>query len=243
MRHALSLNILFEVIMQKGLDTRNEFLRAAEYLFRQKGYDQTSVQDILDMTHGSKGGFYHHFPSKDAILQTLCSQRAEQFKAHAEEMIRNTDSRMTRINQILHEANPLRKEESSFIRILLPLLNRADGLTVRAVYQDTLISSFSDLLQSEILMGTRDGTLYPCSPDLAVPILCLNNACWTEASQLLSGALQEKVKCTYAMLQQITVRYRRSIELLLDAPYGSIELAYSEDWLELGSALKIPELR
>ena len=34
-------------------------------LFAKKGYEQTSIQDILDATGLSKGGLYHHFKSKD----------------------------------------------------------------------------------------------------------------------------------------------------------------------------------
>ena len=73
--------------MKKGESTRLEILQVADRLFCSKGYDQTSVQDILDIIHGSKGGFYHHFPSKDAVLQTLCQQRAERAKARANESL------------------------------------------------------------------------------------------------------------------------------------------------------------
>ena len=43
-------------------------LETAARLFAQKGYDETSMQDIMDATHLSKGAIYHHFPSKLDIL-------------------------------------------------------------------------------------------------------------------------------------------------------------------------------
>lgn len=50
--------------VRKGDMRREELLATAEKLFYTKGYEQTSVQDILTEMHFSNGGFYHHFDSK-----------------------------------------------------------------------------------------------------------------------------------------------------------------------------------
>lgn len=47
---------------------KRELLAIAEKLFLDKGYEQTSIDDILKETGISKGGFYHYFKSKDEIL-------------------------------------------------------------------------------------------------------------------------------------------------------------------------------
>ena len=54
--------------LKKGDARRGELLAAAEKLFYTKGYENTSVQDILDAVGFSKGGFYHHFDSKLAAF-------------------------------------------------------------------------------------------------------------------------------------------------------------------------------
>ncbi len=60
--------------MKKGELKRSSILKAAEMLFFERGYDRTSVQDILDALSLSKGGFYHHFPSKkEAVLEEVSS--------------------------------------------------------------------------------------------------------------------------------------------------------------------------
>ena len=43
-------------------------LDTATRLFLQKGYDKTTLQDIIDATGLSKGAIYHHFASKEAII-------------------------------------------------------------------------------------------------------------------------------------------------------------------------------
>lgn len=50
--------------MKKGDARRQQILETAERLFYQNGYENTSVQAILDEMNLSKGGFYHHFESK-----------------------------------------------------------------------------------------------------------------------------------------------------------------------------------
>ena len=62
--------------MRKGDARREQILRTAEALFYAQGYEQTSVQDILDAIGISKGGFYHHFESKLDLLDAICQQRA-----------------------------------------------------------------------------------------------------------------------------------------------------------------------
>ena len=43
---------------------RNEILDVAQQFFYTKGYEQTSVHDIIDQIGIAKGTFYHYFGSK-----------------------------------------------------------------------------------------------------------------------------------------------------------------------------------
>ena len=46
-------------------ERRQEFLDTARELFYSKGYEETSVNDILKKLDLSKGTFYHYFKSKE----------------------------------------------------------------------------------------------------------------------------------------------------------------------------------
>jgi AcrR family transcriptional regulator len=48
--------------------TRERVLDAAVVLFAEQGYDATSVAQVIERAGLTKGGFYHHFASKDALL-------------------------------------------------------------------------------------------------------------------------------------------------------------------------------
>ncbi|MBS7577379.1 MULTISPECIES: TetR/AcrR family transcriptional regulator [unclassified Enterococcus] len=58
--------------------TRQKILDVAGELFWEKGYDNTSIQDIIDGLGGlTKGVIYHHFKSKFEILQTVIESSYE----------------------------------------------------------------------------------------------------------------------------------------------------------------------
>jgi AcrR family transcriptional regulator len=48
--------------------TRERILNSAVDLFAERGYDATSVSQVIERAGLTKGGFYHHFASKDALL-------------------------------------------------------------------------------------------------------------------------------------------------------------------------------
>ncbi|MBN1954559.1 MAG: TetR/AcrR family transcriptional regulator [Anaerolineae bacterium] len=59
---------------QRAEETRNRILAAAEERFAQYGYDATSVAEICRQAGVTKGGFYHHFSSKQAVFLELLDQ-------------------------------------------------------------------------------------------------------------------------------------------------------------------------
>ena len=54
--------------MTAGADARARVLEAAVELFAAQGYDGTSVTQVINRAGVAKGGFYHHFASKEALL-------------------------------------------------------------------------------------------------------------------------------------------------------------------------------
>ena len=50
---------------------KEEILSAAKKLFLSKGYEETSVSDIMEAAGGAKGMFYRFFPTKEAAMHTL----------------------------------------------------------------------------------------------------------------------------------------------------------------------------
>jgi len=52
-------------------NTRGKIVSAAWKLFYEQGYEDTTVEEIIELSKTSKGSFYHYFDGKDALLSTL----------------------------------------------------------------------------------------------------------------------------------------------------------------------------
>jgi AcrR family transcriptional regulator len=56
---------------------RDTFVDAAQRLIQTKGYEQMSIQDVLDDLDASRGAFYHYFDSKAALLDAVIERMVE----------------------------------------------------------------------------------------------------------------------------------------------------------------------
>lgn len=66
-------------------NTRGKIVEAACALLRQ-GYEDTTVEEIIESSHTSKGSFYHYFDGKDALLSTLSDLFDQKYLALQEAM-------------------------------------------------------------------------------------------------------------------------------------------------------------
>jgi AcrR family transcriptional regulator len=55
--------------------TRDRIVEAADRLFYEQGYEQTSFSDVADAVGLARGNFYHHFKSKDEMLDAVIKLR------------------------------------------------------------------------------------------------------------------------------------------------------------------------
>lgn len=67
--------------------TRSIIIATAESLFLAKGYQETTMQDIMNHTGLSKGAIYHYFDSKDKILDAVSDKRRERVLGEIDRMV------------------------------------------------------------------------------------------------------------------------------------------------------------
>lgn len=223
--------------MRKGENKRHEILRAAEKLFCTKGYEATSVQDILDVLHASKGGFYHHFASKEEVLKTLCKQRADHARSCTEEVLSSLTDSVARINAVLYGFMPLRKDEITFLAMLLPAMQQPEGRAMAMLYQDAMLDAYQPLLADAVKAAQSEDAICPAVRAMEGPVLHLLNRCWLDVMDQVVLCAKEGKRLDTSVLLNILERYRRSIEVLLDAPYGSISIIRIEEWDEVATKL------
>lgn len=70
-------------IVKEANERKNEILDAAAALFARKGFDHTSTSDILEAVGIAKGTLYHHFKSKEAIMDAIIERQSGRMLAEA----------------------------------------------------------------------------------------------------------------------------------------------------------------
>jgi len=65
-------------------DTRRKIYEAAMAMFREKGFEQTTMRDIAAKAGVALGGAYYYFSSKEAIVLTSTGDAGEQPRIHCD---------------------------------------------------------------------------------------------------------------------------------------------------------------
>lgn len=65
---------------RRGAETRERLFRAALQLFAQKGFAETTVEDITEAADVGKGTFFNYFPSKDHVLLAFSDMQLEKLE-------------------------------------------------------------------------------------------------------------------------------------------------------------------
>ena len=77
--------------------TKAKITKVAWQLFHEKGYSETTIDDIIAASGTSKGSFYHYYSSKDELLSSL----SELFDAKYEEVMLTLDPEMNSFEKLL----------------------------------------------------------------------------------------------------------------------------------------------
>lgn len=212
--------------MKKGELRKKEILNTAEALFCKKGYEQTSIQDIIDLLNSSKGSFYHHFVSKEALLEGICMNRAKQNYELSVSKMDDSWNSVECLNYLLSNMLPLRDERISFLLMLLPLFRKAEGRTVRAYYSSALSSQFREIVIRQIAYGCEKGEMscqeYDYTADI---ILLMTNNLWVCICEIISASEEDGKETDISELLRMTDAYRTAVTRILSLPYGMIEIA------------------
>lgn len=79
-------------------NTKGKIVSAAWQLFYQQGYDDTTIEEIVEVSGTSKGSFYHYFEGKDALLSSLSYLFDEKY----EELVETMDPNLSPIDKLIY---------------------------------------------------------------------------------------------------------------------------------------------
>lgn len=210
--------------MQKGEIKKKNLLETAEKLFFEKGYHQTSIQELVDAFHCTKGSFYHHFESKLQILSEVCALRSG--KAFEAYKVRSYVRPMDRLNGLLYYAMPFRHGQEEMLTLLLPVADQSEKDVVLQAILRSQEELFLPEIEEVLEQLKADGTVF-YSEKMLIRLL------WDSYSALYGRLLDLAGKIAAgdpgigvaSNLQAARFMWER----LLDAPFAGIQIVGADE--------------
>ena len=202
--------------------TVERILDVSQRLFLEKGYDNTTIQDIVDELGGlTKGAVYHHFKSKEEIMDAVGDRMF--FSNNPFEAVRGR----TDLNglQKLREAVRLNQSDQERVRLTaqsIPIAKSPRLLQEMIVSNRKVLTPyFLELIEE----GNRDGSMHTDYPREIAELLPLLTSLWLLPSVFPASREQMKRKFLFLgeMLEKMGVPLMDdSIRALVDDFFDQI---------------------
>ena len=87
---------------ERGEETRERILAVAGKAFAESGYQGASLNEIIRATGLTKGGFYFHFPSKEALALAVIAEKEDEMRTQLLDAISRHPRALDRLVAMLH---------------------------------------------------------------------------------------------------------------------------------------------
>lgn len=156
-------------------ETRNLIIDTAARLFIEKGYDNTSIQDIINNLGGlSKGAIYYHFKSKEEIMMAVGDRLYSTSEDEMYKISRRTDLNGREKLKKLFQLSAANSSQNQMFEAAPDMLSNPQLL---ALYlRDSVQKDSTELVCKVIEEGVADGSIHTEYPrELAEVLMLLGN--------------------------------------------------------------------
>lgn len=157
--------------------TINRILDAAMDLFLKKGYDNTTIQDIVDALGDlSKGAIYHHFKSKEEIIEAVIPRLYDSSDSKLLEIKKSTYyTGLEKLKQILLIS--LENPGQEKLAMAAPNLMKNPRFLTQQLY-DTVENIVPNLVEPIIREGIKDGSIVTNNPKEVAEVFMILMNIW-----------------------------------------------------------------
>jgi AcrR family transcriptional regulator len=154
-----------KTMQQRSEETRKAIIEAAEELFTQQGYTSAGVAEICDAAGVSKGAFYHHFATKQAIFMELMEDRLASINQAMQLVLDNEQQVPDALMSLASMGKLLFLSESKHLNIIMEFWEQArhDPETWKAA--GAPYERYQQFLAQIIRKGVEEGSLREVNPE------------------------------------------------------------------------------
>ncbi len=214
---------------------RNEILDVAQQFFYTKGYEQTSVQDIIDQVGIAKGTFYHYFGSKVELLDELIERMTDQVMALIEPVVADENlAAAAKFRQFFNVSAGWKAQSKTFLLDILRPYYAHDNAVFRHKMMAVGTTRIAPLLTCIVRQGVREGAFDTDYPDEIGEIVVLILSSFSEGLAFMILQETSNGDLLPAAEKKLIVS-QHAIERLLGAAAGSLPIMDVESlkpWFE-----------
>ena len=211
-------------ITKKPDERRSELIDCAQRLFYSKGYESTSVRDIVDEVGVAKGTFYYYFDSKQAILEAMVDELVGQSVALMHEIVADETlpvlEKWVKAFEVVAAWKTARKAE---LLAILHVMQKDENVLmqykVRTQTVDMAAPEFARIIAQGVEEGVFETEFVEDSAEIALSIM--QTLYDTFAGILLNPDNYEDAA---ALARRKITSVETAIERVLGAPRGSLPL-------------------
>ena len=211
-------------IVKEHAVRRNEILDVAQRLVNTKGYEQMTIQDILDGLQISKGAFYHYFDSKQALLEAIIERMVEEVEQLILPIVHDPHlPALEKFQRFFAIINRYKITQKTFFLELLRVWYADDNAIYRQKLRAAGVKLVTPWLSVIIRQGIQEGVLTTPYPDqVGEVVLSLAMNLGDTLGELLLSF--EAKRDDMLRIERIVAAYTDAVERVLGAPGDSLQL-------------------
>jgi AcrR family transcriptional regulator len=144
---------------------RDAFVDAAKRLIRSRGYEQMSVQNVLDDLGASRGAFYHYFDSKVALLEAVVERMVDESVAGLQPLLADTNlCAIDKLRGLFAGVARFKAADRELVCGLTRTWLSDDNALARDKLRRLTVERLTPVLAVIVRQGQREGSFVPASP-------------------------------------------------------------------------------
>jgi AcrR family transcriptional regulator len=222
---------------------RAELIDTAQGLFLTRGYERTTINDVINATGLSKGAFYHHFRAKEDLLEAIAQRFARESLGFIQGL--QADPRLDalkRLNLLLALGRDWKRGHIAELKAMFTTLLKPENAVLYHRIVEAAFAVLAPALASIIAQGEAEGVFDAGDPRTAADtLLWLSNG----RRGLVITAMATAERDVEAALRMIVERVRAEEAItnrILGLATGGVDLLGSEaviremllDWSQAG---------
>ncbi len=212
---------------------RNEILDVTTRLIYTKGYEQMTVQDVLDVLNISKGAFYHYFASKQELMESVIERMMDEGLRFLNPIVEDeTLPALEKLQRYFNGAVQWKAARRPELLAILRVWYADENALVRQKMFSATSTAFVPAITKIIHQGIRESMFHPAYPNQAAALML---ALMQGFGENFARPFLDPDPGSLSFLMETIAAYTDAMEHLIGVPPGSLTLINEEDmkvWLE-----------